>query len=97
METAEAADEKGAVQERERDLAEESGGGSEEPDAEGETDSTDEEKGEGEVVTEEERLGPSVVETAAPTDAVKPDHDPTVHHPLVRADSSSLVPLCGLL
>ena len=54
------------------------------PDAGDETGSDD--KGEEYVAAgEEERVEmSSVVETAAPTDAVKSDNDPTIHHPLVR-------------
>ena len=85
-------EERGALQEREGDLVRESGDGSEDPDTGEDTVSTSDEKGEENVARDEEKVGTSVVDTAAPTDAVDSDHDPTVHHPLVSP--SSLSDLC---
>ena len=77
-------EERGALQEGEGDLVRENGDGSEDPDTGEDTVSTSDEKGEENVARDEEKVGTSVVDTAAPTDAVNSDHDPTVHHPLVR-------------
>ncbi|CAI8027199.1 Cilia- and flagella-associated protein 251 [Geodia barretti] len=75
-------EERGALQEGEGDLVRENGDGSEDPDTGEDTVSTSDEKGEENVARDEEKVGTSVVDTAAPTDAVNSDHDPTVHHPL---------------
>ena len=74
--------------EREAAESEENGGGSdgtdprEEASAGGDSFSGGEER--------EREVGPSAVETAAPTDAVRPESNPTQHHPLVRSTASQL-------
>ena len=87
MESLQQGAEKGlpAVQEeaKEEDVVGESGGGSEDSEtgSSGENDETVGVSGRGE--EGERAVGESVVETAAPTDAVRASDDPTTHHPLV--------------